>query len=545
VDLWSATELSAALKALLLHVKDSSRVCWFIDGLDEFEGNDSEIAAFFQDIAESTNIKICMSSRPHLAFERSFKGHPELRLQDLTYRDIRNFVEDRLGNNQMMLQLRDTDEEACLELLKDLVAAANGVFLWVHLVVNSLLSGLEQDDTIAILQKRLRELPQDLETLYEHMVLRVNKVYEEEASQIYQLVAAAMMRSDDLLDVAPLSVLTMCFALDPALEHTIRETEPTALHKLIQARSEALDARLKSRTAGLVEVQRNQLDIKTVSPDMKVSYLHRTVRDFLESRETRDVLLHRTGGTAENAYLPIQIILTGITSHLAMINESRYFPPEDLNLQGFAYARRADVDSRISIVQLYDRFHAVLNNKRPVGARWGIKLEDAVQFGLFHYMRLTLQDPAASCSPTEKARLLKISVCPASEEFLSIDMIQTLLDFKADPNMVLDKESAWQSALSKLITSRPSRPNISAALQIWKDIVMLFLQSGADPTVSCKGPERFEYRGELKKKISLGNSWTASEVISTVWKDMQAGIQLKRLLHTSRPRRKRDKCNPQ
>jgi hypothetical protein len=46
-------------------------------------------------------------------------------------------------------------------IVKDIVAKADGVFLWVVLVVVSLLEGLSNRDEISYLQRRIDLLPQD------------------------------------------------------------------------------------------------------------------------------------------------------------------------------------------------------------------------------------------------------------------------------------------------------------------------------------------------------------------------------------------------
>lgn len=74
----------------ILRRQDGLRICLFIDGLDEYEGDSDgtyvDIVALFSEIATSPNIKICLSSRPWLAFEDSFLLGPTLRLEDLTSR---------------------------------------------------------------------------------------------------------------------------------------------------------------------------------------------------------------------------------------------------------------------------------------------------------------------------------------------------------------------------------------------------------------------------------------------------------------------------
>jgi hypothetical protein len=84
---WSMTELIQAFQILISH--DSMRFFFFIDGLDEFDGDGAELATFiFDSIASRSNIKFCVASRPWLVFEDAFLHRPSLRLEDLTAPDI-------------------------------------------------------------------------------------------------------------------------------------------------------------------------------------------------------------------------------------------------------------------------------------------------------------------------------------------------------------------------------------------------------------------------------------------------------------------------
>jgi hypothetical protein len=73
-------------------------------------------------------------------------------------------------------------------LKKELVAMANGIFLYVKLVVTSLLNRLSNYDEILDLFKRLRSLPLGLEALYDHMLSIVHPIYLEEALKVFQII---------------------------------------------------------------------------------------------------------------------------------------------------------------------------------------------------------------------------------------------------------------------------------------------------------------------------------------------------------------------
>jgi hypothetical protein len=53
-----------AFKGLIRQSVKQLKLCLFIDGLDEYEGDPTDIADIFTDLAESDNIKVCLSSRP-------------------------------------------------------------------------------------------------------------------------------------------------------------------------------------------------------------------------------------------------------------------------------------------------------------------------------------------------------------------------------------------------------------------------------------------------------------------------------------------------
>lgn len=118
------------------------RLCLF-DGLDEYSGLSSQIADLFLKAATAPQVKVCVSRRPHLAFKESFETQPQLRLEDLTKGDIKNYVVDMLENNDRM-QKRICKEPAQMkDLVDEIVQSASGVFLWVKLIVIDLLRDLK------------------------------------------------------------------------------------------------------------------------------------------------------------------------------------------------------------------------------------------------------------------------------------------------------------------------------------------------------------------------------------------------------------------
>ncbi|KAM7191769.1 hypothetical protein V8F33_008736 [Rhypophila sp. PSN 637] len=242
-------------KAPDLLPKSQSTAVLFIDGLDEAEGDAQEIAEFIHDLSEkSSNVKFCVSSRPWPVFETIFDESPPLRLQDLTRDDIKTFVTDRLWVNKSIQRLLKHEPGTLPALANEIAKRASGVFLWVSIVVKSLTRGIRDGDSLAMLWRRVEELPADMESLYLHILNSIQQRYPEESSQIFQMFRA----SGNTLDV-----LTLSLALrSPIHHHQAMICDLAPLSRLVDSRFTAfLDGVmgsatrfLNSRCQGLLEV---------------------------------------------------------------------------------------------------------------------------------------------------------------------------------------------------------------------------------------------------------------------------------------------------
>jgi hypothetical protein len=101
-------------------------------------------------------------------------GDPKLRLHNLMSRDISRYVNGVLRSNEKMQELCVRALFEAPKLVNEIMAKADGVFLWVHLVVRSFLTSLTNRDQISHLRKRLEEIPARIEGLYSHMPLRLS-----------------------------------------------------------------------------------------------------------------------------------------------------------------------------------------------------------------------------------------------------------------------------------------------------------------------------------------------------------------------------------
>lgn len=243
---WTLSELKEAFEKLMQVTTGSHKFCFFIDGLDEFDGDHAEIVAFFKHIATFPHAKLCVSSRPLLVFQQEFAAFPKLRLQDLTRDDMWSFAHDRLSEHQRVKQLSQLQPELLEQLVTEVLDMSSGVFLWVELAVRSLLKGLANSDSIADLQRRLRDLPPELDDLYSLMLRSIQpKLYIEQASRLLQIVYQAE---------TPITALGLSFADDADIQLPLKEPIGYLSGFDKYSRVEAIANRLNTRCAGLLEL---------------------------------------------------------------------------------------------------------------------------------------------------------------------------------------------------------------------------------------------------------------------------------------------------
>ncbi|KPM43280.1 hypothetical protein AK830_g3266 [Neonectria ditissima] len=300
---WTVLDLMAAFHALLDAALPRMNICLFIDGLDEFEGDHNGIVDFFKAISAGENghaIKMCLSSRPWAVFEGAFQSSvPNARLQDLTYEDMHRYAKDQLRRNAAIKRLFKSRTDLGLDLVEDIVQQADGVFLWVRLAVERMLSRFQKDDGMNELQMLLQSFPRELDDFFNKLVFEdQTEAQIMDAAAIFQLMCAREVVTDFIKDEssASLTIWELAFALnenddEPALERNIEE----ATDEEIVSRCEETAIHVLKRFSGLLTLhRRRQGNLRTgfvdrqgragnarSLADHKVKYIHRTVRDWL------------------------------------------------------------------------------------------------------------------------------------------------------------------------------------------------------------------------------------------------------------------------
>ncbi|KAI0111200.1 hypothetical protein GGR51DRAFT_509331 [Nemania sp. FL0031] len=360
---WSRAELARALENLGAIDDPGCKICLFIDGLDEYDGDHAQLVSVIRKIGNSKNIKICASSRPWLSFSDAFENSRwKLYLQDLTYGDIRRFIQDNLRDDERFNKLQQRNRWAADELISEITKRANGVFLWVFLVVRSILRGLGNEDAISDLQRRLRELPSDLQEYFDRMLSSIEEVYIKRVARLFLTMSYAQ---------TTFPVITFYF-MDFGDESFSSKPLPflRTWPDVDASEAEALSTKKRQLIAQC-------RDLIYISPDPgapvlfaeRVGFLHRTVVDFLHTANIEEKLLRLAG----DDFNPTRILLganLGQARSLMHLHRLTYIMPylRQWILGTLYYAHEIEISSGAAEVDALDELDSVITREYR---RWG------------------------------------------------------------------------------------------------------------------------------------------------------------------------------
>ena len=167
---WDEDSLRDLFATAIQGLGQRDLIC-FIDALDECgEGQIRELVAFLEqlgEIATSSQIgfHVCLSSRhyPHVSIQNGI----EMTLQDQEghFQDIDRYLtsELKVGGGAQSLKIKE-----------EILERSSGIFLWVALVVQ-ILNKEYDHGRVHALRKRLREIPDGLDKLFEDILMRAKK----------------------------------------------------------------------------------------------------------------------------------------------------------------------------------------------------------------------------------------------------------------------------------------------------------------------------------------------------------------------------------
>ena len=299
IPTWTEGRLSKTLIQFLKNKPTSLSICFFIDGLDEFEGDRDALIELLRSITSTARTKVCFTSRPEQIFRHEFRLVPHLRLQDLNFRDILKTAEDKL---RPALQKYAREEGLVDSLIMSVVNHAQGVYLWLDIVIKDIINGARNMDTFGEIRSRVFEIPDTIEGLYKRMLKKLDKQYVSDAIKYFSMLKVTY---DD--KVKSLTLLDFVLAETVPWERALKNDVSYFQSPDFDDTCSTLETRIITRCAGFVEIApraNEYLDVRwekesfdrhlgvRLSNDQeeqnifrharRVSFIHKTAHDFLE-----------------------------------------------------------------------------------------------------------------------------------------------------------------------------------------------------------------------------------------------------------------------
>jgi hypothetical protein len=279
----SSNELNQAFQQL---GKKSSQgaFAFFIDGIDEFQGSHREGISFIQKLATSVHIKILLSSRPIDSCVAVFRQKPQLKLQELTKKDIEKYINDTIWSHPYLDDSSYLDEKDVRDLIMTLQRKAEGVFLWVVLACRTLLDRFDAYDSTEELQITVDQLPPELEDLFRSILESVPHIVRQQTAKLLRICHT----NSSYCNVGIVATFPLAWADEKGMSlDKMEEFTPYSLDEMRQ-KSATLEGRLRSRCRGLLEVHgdtsKDDLRSHYKQPSY-VDFMHRTVFEFLSNRD--------------------------------------------------------------------------------------------------------------------------------------------------------------------------------------------------------------------------------------------------------------------
>jgi len=181
---WDVRDLKAIFARIATQKDLEVKFCFFIDGLDEYNGTEEDVVDALKFLSISKDIKICASTRPRSVFDKFFNDRSRsFDIKTFTKEDMGRHIQHKLGKNEnfQRLEAADSNSKSIMMVLTD---RAQGVWLWVFLITRDLVHAVNRDEGVEMLWKIVNLFPADLKAYFERMLKAVKPPYLEEMSRI-------------------------------------------------------------------------------------------------------------------------------------------------------------------------------------------------------------------------------------------------------------------------------------------------------------------------------------------------------------------------
>lgn len=277
----SMGRLKSKVEATDVPVDEQLKLCLFIDGLDEFDGDHFELIRILGDFTKPARAKMCASSRPWLESSDAFGNTPwKVQIHDLTRQDMLLYVRENLEADDKFARLRTRNTELASDLITNVVTRAEGVFLWVYLVVRSLLRGLRNEDDLRDLKRRMELLPPDLGAYFARMLNEIEDVYRQRTARLFLTLSIARTHLP-VMSFFFLNFDDESVQVEPQTRKSLQKW-PDIDEWLLEA-LETKKRQLVAQCKDIIHTTSNRQAPLLFGDN--VGFLHRTVFDFINTEE--------------------------------------------------------------------------------------------------------------------------------------------------------------------------------------------------------------------------------------------------------------------
>ena len=471
---WAQKVLQEALRHIVVKSPFNAGVVLFIDGFDECEGSHADQLEFLKDLVESSkgsklSIKTCIASRADVDIQLRLSIYPSLAIHRHTTPDISSYVTRKLKAawELMASQPGGTTATFDQELIDNVVRKAEGVFLWVNLVVTQLVMSIEAEAEVSDLHREVARLPEGLEQLYQRIVAKIPQNRLHESINLLQLTAST--RIEHLYpEVGAPTLWTMCNAMkDPStaisekayFEEGFRSNDaPSPMRECA-----AIKRRIQTSCRGLLHC-----DDTSNLCEAEVTFLHRTCVEYILNTE---VFSRMVAKADRNLIRNPQVSLMAMALRLlktdpqykpdclvVSLEQVRQLPSIPGVLWMFFFrawlAEKVTGSAQILFVDELDRVCSLLRQEWAslyhVILKKGLQLDWhtdvlclAVSYGLTLYVSQAIEKGGQKLFQRAGRPLLCYAFDIGNIHRGSGEIVQLLLEKGADPNQTFQRSTPW------------------------------------------------------------------------------------------------------
>ena len=488
------------LRKLVAQCQEPLRVYLFIDGFDECHGDHREQMDTLIDLVRSSSdktlsVRACIASRYEMEIQLRLSNEPTIAIHQFTGEDISAYVKDELRKAWDLMDKQPDGTTALYDsdLVDKVTGKAQGVFVWVQIVVSQLALAIEEEAELCDLYSLLDDFPKGLEDLYSSILGKIDQKLWPDTVNFLRLLRVPDPElewqtgyiEDNLLILScaiqdPMSAVTCKASVDEGF--TIDDAS------LPHNQCAQVKRRLQRSCRGFIEIV--DLMDNPISNSL-VHLLHLTAREYLSGSQTFKEMLDKVDKRS---------LRDPAVAKMAMwLRFLKCYPQEwnrDFLIRTFfaatSSAERSTAVSQTAYVEELDRVLSLLDpdwtasysRSREMSTGPTLApdiLSLAVYYGLAFYLEHQIGTNGKGMIQGAKGRPLLfyavdglVTETHHDRRTSFFNTFEVLLNNGADPMQTFEGRTPWSRLVTKL--------NVDLTQEEHANPLRLMLKHGADPS---------------------------------------------------------------